>query len=474
MNIFKHVFIGTILLVANITSAAPIDYNNDSYSDPSTVVAGTSLKWDSIIQNETETVLESFGQAGQHLVPGKYSSRKTQPATVDSNGVWRISNDSSINFGDSDSVFIAGADFDGDDRTDLAYASNACVNINSTFSILTNPLGETPIYREVNATRGANFKTYLDSNNDNIDEICSLLPIKISHKITNKFKIQCTNVISNTSSVRFTVGRVNNVPVRVKVKNQPDLLMIYDQTAAETRFRLLNMQGQVVDRLAINHLGTIVIGNFTSQESEQIAIVDNNGLAKVYDVLIKSISDLTFPDGIPYDQVNIVNFKDNQDCFCSTKSIARNKSCRTNSTKPEVPIEEVKEFYIPDNCSNPPEHISYNDGFKCIASSTRGGSIVCVLPYQFTWEPYHNVTDHHNMTYACNKNDAHFDSVNLVLKSGDRIPLDFAYCANYVATVDGPIGRQHFRNENYQWSSVSHKVASIEMVRGDQKTCLRF
>ncbi len=474
MKILKQLIFGLIPLIANLAYSAPIDYNNDSFSDPSAVTVESKLKWLSIIDNQNETVIDSFGKAGQHLVPGKYNSRKTQPATVDSSGVWRISDESSINFGDSDSVFIAGADFDGDDRTDLAYSSNACLNVKSNFSILTNPLGENPIYREFSSIRGSYFKTYLDSNNDNIDELCSLIPVRIARQFTNKFKIRCTNIITSSKSVSFNLGQVFNAPIRVKVKNQADLLMIYTQTASKTRIRLLNTRGQTISKAVIEANGTIVVGNFTSQDSEQIAVV-KDGVGKVFDILTQTTTDLAFPDGIPYDQVNIINFQDNQDCFCTSRTINQNGNCKGSTKNPQVPpVEEVKEYYIPDNCSNPPEYITPNDGFKCIASATRNGSIVCILPYQFTWEPRRNITDHHGYTFGCNKNDEHFDKVELVLKTGERIPLAFAYCANYVATADGPIGRQHFRNENYQWNSVANRVVTLEMVKGNKKTCLKF
>lgn len=134
----------------------------------------------------------------------------------------------------------------------------------------------------------------------------------------------------------------------------------------------------------------------------------------------------------------------------------------------------VNSFFVPNNCDNPPKNISQFDGWKCQASATQGGKIVCLLPYQFTWKPYKDFTDHHGVTMKCNKSDDHFDAVDLILLSGKRISLDFAYCANYVGTAEGKIGRQHFRSGSTLWNDVKDKVSTIEMIKGNLKTCLKF
>lgn len=130
------------------------------------------------------------------------------------------------------------------------------------------------------------------------------------------------------------------------------------------------------------------------------------------------------------------------------------------------------QVYIPDNCSNPPKHLSANDGFKCMASSTQGGSIVCLLPHQFTWKPYNQFTDHHGVTMKCSNN--RFDTVDLIRKNGTRITLQWDKCQNYVSTSEGKIGRQHWRNKSIKWDNEKNRVATIEMKKGNKKTCLKF
>jgi len=131
-------------------------------------------------------------------------------------------------------------------------------------------------------------------------------------------------------------------------------------------------------------------------------------------------------------------------------------------------------FFIPDNCDNPPTQLSANDGFTCIASRTRNDSLVCLLPHQFTWPPLTPFTDDAGITFGCNANDDFFDEVTLFLTTGEAIRLVEAGCFNFVATANGQVGRQHWRNEGIQFSSVQSRFDFIVMTRDGQDTCLRF
>jgi hypothetical protein len=140
----------------------------------------------------------------------------------------------------------------------------------------------------------------------------------------------------------------------------------------------------------------------------------------------------------------------------------------------EPQIKPVNDFLIPDNCNNAPKNIASNDGFKCMGSATRNNTVVCLLPYLFTWKPFKSITDHHNNTFSCNKNDEHFDEVFLIQKNNKKINLKYAGCHNYVATQNGKIGRQHYRDESIKWDSIKNKVNYIVMIKNNKKTCLKF
>lgn len=143
---------------------------------------------------------------------------------------------------------------------------------------------------------------------------------------------------------------------------------------------------------------------------------------------------------------------------------------------PEPTPEPVQttNFYTEDNCDNPPVEMNVNNDAKCQASATRGGSVVCLLPHRFTWSPYTTFTDHHGISMRCNVNDDRFDKVELIQKNGRVRELVWDKCQNYVATAQGFIGRQHWRNESLQWDNIKNKVERIKMTVNGQKTCLRF
>ncbi len=450
--------------------AAPFDYDGDSYSDPSTVEVGDTLNWLSKIDNKDTIIERSFGIPGQHLVPGRYKDDETMPAILDSEGTWKMSDDSSVSFGEEDSLYFGGADFNGDSLTDYAYSTQVCRKKKAKLHVRLN--GESTS-TSFNNGGGAYYKFFYDADNDGRDDFCTLKPIRRKKTLTPRFRAICKSALTGGGVKRFTLGRVNGQPHPLKVTGSPDLLVVPQSRKTKTNLRFYNQNGTLQRKTSISQSGTLVIGNFISTASEQAAVVTDQQRGYVYDPLQDATATMDFPDGVPYDEINIVHFEDNEDCFCTSKMIQRDGQCSVSLSEPKNGSEPTK-IIIPDNCSNPPKNLSSNDGFKCIASATRGGSVVCLLPYQFTWKPHSSVTDHHNNTFACNKNDTHFDDVQLVLKSGERINLSYSGCHNYVATVDGPIGRQHFRNENYTWQSIRNKVVRIEMSKGSQTSCLSF
>lgn len=129
-------------------------------------------------------------------------------------------------------------------------------------------------------------------------------------------------------------------------------------------------------------------------------------------------------------------------------------------------------LFIPDNCNNPPKQISSTSGFKCKGSETRGDTIVCLLPWEFTWQPYTASSDPRHPEYL--ESSKRFAAVHLVLKNGSFVDLNWSGYANPVYLQRGKVTRQHWRDESRTWSSVSNRVDYIEMQRGNRRTCLKF
>ena len=126
------------------------------------------------------------------------------------------------------------------------------------------------------------------------------------------------------------------------------------------------------------------------------------------------------------------------------------------------------ELFIPDNCGNPPKTISSTSGFLCKGSETRGDTIVCLLPWEFTWQPYIPAAEGHLSS------SRKFNNVHIFLKNGNIIDLTWAGYANPVFLQRGKVNRQHWRDESRKWDSIKNRVDYIEMIRGNKRTCLKF
>ena len=460
--------------------AVPLDFDSDSLSNFSTVEINSdnSLRW--IYESSSAETIEdigSFGVVGNHLMPGFYTdSETTLQAVVDSNGVWTFANGMSRSFGAGEDLFIGGADYDGDTISDISYATNACRESKSLFKAILNPLESSSQTSEISVGAGNQYKFFFDSNNDGRDDICYLKQIRRSKKISTRFRAICKSVISGERIKSIRLGKVFSQPRVLRADNEDSLLLMRSR-ARSTRIKVLNSSGKTMNRYKVNHSGVVVLGNFINSQTEEIALVEDSSVV-IIDPLTGVETSFDYPEGIPYDLNNIEHFSDDQSCFCTSQTIKRHGGCVVEEDQDSGTEESGNgsntELFIPNNCSNPPQNISANDGFKCIASSTRGGSVVCLLSYQFTWKPHVSKTDQHGNTFACNATDDHFTKAELVLNSGERIDLTYAGCHNYVGTAEGQIGRQHFRNESIHWSSIENSVQRIEMTKNGSRTCLRF
>ncbi len=118
-----------------------------------------------------------------------------------------------------------------------------------------------------------------------------------------------------------------------------------------------------------------------------------------------------------------------------------------------------------------------SSGFKCQSAETRGGQTVCLLPYQYTLEPYYTKTDHAGHMFSCNSNGDTFNQFTLI-SNGEEYEMFFEdinpfggdsgrndyFCANFVGTASGNIGRTHVRLTK-QWSDFNGRSVSIEVCK---------
>lgn len=122
-------------------------------------------------------------------------------------------------------------------------------------------------------------------------------------------------------------------------------------------------------------------------------------------------------------------------------------------------------------------------GFKCIASDTRNGDIVCVLPYYYTVKPRYSKVDHHGNTVLCNKHFVRFDkvtveydskTVDLFYEDKNQYTGEIDYsCANYVGSPEGPVGRQHWRGKNIKFDTINKSAnIKLKLYKKDRVGCL--
>ena len=325
-----------ILLPINIF-AAPTDFNNDGTSDISAVAPTEDLSWASHIDGVTEILTSAFGKLGDHLVPGKYNSSSTQPAVLKSNFNWRVKTETGVKFfthGEEDVLFLGGADFDGDGFTDAAYTTEHCSRKLSTLKILANPLSENPVEYNITGGRGNAYKTYADVNNDGRDDYCFTKTSKVNGVIQENFDLVCLDALSGVRVDQFSIGKVFSTPLRQKTASGADNIVTINSKANKVIVNIFNANGKNLKRFVFPGTGIVLIGNFTNTDisTEQIALA-NGSIAKVYDLESDTFTDVVAPNGIHFDDLNIVSFKDDpgNNCQCSSRHIKLYGRCPSNT-----------------------------------------------------------------------------------------------------------------------------------------------
>lgn len=335
----KKLVFATLVLAClpSLSFAAPSDFNNDGTSDIAAVAVAEDLSWASRINGVIEIIAPQFGKLGDHLVPGKYSSTSTQPAVLKSNFNWRVKTETGTKFfthGEEDVLYLAGADFDGDGFTDAAYTTEHCSRKVSTLKILANPLSENPTEHTITGGRGNSFKVYADVNNDGRDEYCFTKTSKINGAIQQDFDLVCLDSLSGVRVDQFSIGKIFSTPLRQKTATGADNIVTVNPKTNKVIINIFNVNGKNLKRVVIPGTGIVLVGNFTNTDTatEQIALA-NGSLAKVYDLDADTITEAIAPNGIHFDELNIVSFKEDQgnNCQCSTRHIKLYGRCPSNT-----------------------------------------------------------------------------------------------------------------------------------------------
>lgn len=332
MDFNKYLLALILLLCSSSIHAAPTDFNGDGISDPSIVTNSANLNWESIINNIPTSVETNFGQLGQHLCNANYSGTTTQACTIRENGNWVVRVEGSgevVTYGEDDATYISGGDYNGNGFADFAYSTKACSRKRSHFKVLLDPLGSA-VEKTFKAGKGNHFKTFADVNGDGKDDLCYAYPRVIRKVLTNKYRMKCKDVTTGSLVKSFNVGRLYNIPLRIKVPNNPDYILNHNNRRSRTRIKVFNVNGKIIASHAFETKGDLVVGNYTNSDTgiEQIAMV-NGTAGTVFDIASKTTGSKSFPQGIVIDDININSFTDdtNGTCYCTAKHIAKNGKC---------------------------------------------------------------------------------------------------------------------------------------------------
>lgn len=336
-----------LLIFAFNAFAAPGDFSGTGLSNPAVIEAGDNLIWKEFQNNELVIIDSGFGVLGNHLANADYTGDgKTEPAVIDNDGKWTVkteAGESSFQHTTENALYIAGADFDGDDRADAAISTNSCSKKRSRTEILLNPLDSTTEI-SFKTGKGYDFKIFADVNGDGRDDLCFATPVLINRVLQKRFKIICKDVLSGEKIAKLNIGKLFEAPLPLKIKNQPDYFVLSRVRRGSTIVKIIDSHGKKITKIKFKSKGTLLIGNYLHLDSQQIILVGETN-SFIYDHKTGLISEVSFPAGIPFDDININIFNDGK-CFCNSGDIIRNNgNCPIDGNNGNVDLGSVCEVF---------------------------------------------------------------------------------------------------------------------------------
>ncbi len=339
-------FLVLVLLTPSLLLGIPFDFDSNGLSDPSSTKVNSTnqLKWSTKI-NAVEIPLSlAFGSLVDHVAAANYFDQETNLATIDYSGRWNIfklvGQTGTFIHGATNALYLSGADFDGDGLADAAYSNNVCEQKPSKTFFKLNPLGASPIEISFPTGKGFFYKTYLDTNNDGRDEFCIANPIKSKSTMNGRFQLICYDVLSKQKVLGINLKKLYEAPRPLRNRSGADYILTYRNLSNSTLIRVIDVTGKTIKNIKIELSGKIILGQFQEGSVEQIAVVDTNDRARIYNLETNKIRNLSFPSGAPFDHTNINYFtsaSNNYNCFCNTTVIQANGgSCQT-TTSNETP-----------------------------------------------------------------------------------------------------------------------------------------
>lgn len=303
-----------VLIAQASAQGVQSDFNNDGKSDLTYIAIDSD---DNRLEWKTKSYISglssdhgSFGKAGDHIILGKWDGLSLGVIKEDKttgNVTWRIKNQSNqvknYQFGTNKDIFVSGADVDGDGRTDAIVIRN---KKKLRWQIARNPFATTPQVQEIKFGRKKDNVFFMD-----LDDTGDWIGIVTSSPANSKKYLARLRNLNTGEKRTIKVGNSFQRPLPVKSSDGRDIFAFANKGQNKTRVRFRNQSGKVFSKIVIptpgSDDGTIVVGDFTNDSGEEIAIKSGNEYI-IYNPFNKQQSAMANISGIPVDEININTF----------------------------------------------------------------------------------------------------------------------------------------------------------------------
>jgi hypothetical protein len=317
---FYHFYASFLTLITICFSAhaqsVQSDFDQDGMSDFTIVQIQQNgdLDWTSNNPFSSAYVAHGIlGVSGNHTVHANWFGNGIPDigvVTVDDANqiVWSVKDSSDTlfqrTFGVNDDLVLSGADFNGDGVADAVAARVVKRKVqwdfaldmftNTSSSLLTQQL-----------TYGSDIDKIFFANIDGKNDWIGIIVKSSKGKITVRFRNLLTGQVKIVSRFPASIAPLSR-PFPLRQAEGNDLLGFSLKGAGSTRFAFFTTAGKRIARTSLPGTGDVIIGNFTNDPGEEIALKSTGSSNfTVYNPITNVTITIPSMAGIPVDAINV-------------------------------------------------------------------------------------------------------------------------------------------------------------------------